>query len=81
MELSYSGLVSELVTTVTKLELVVLIIFRFTFDFKYWQSVLVMQILLGLLVKELHTLLIQQVLTTLLQFQKLEGEEQEGKPN
>ena len=71
----------ELITTVTKIELVVLIIFRFTFDFKFWQSVLAMQILLGLLVKELHTLLIQHVLTTLLYLKELRGRVQEGKCN
>ena len=40
-----------------------------------------MQILLGLLVKALHTLLIQKVLTTLLQLKELRGRVQEGKCN
>ena len=40
-----------------------------------------MQILLGLLVKELHTLLIQHVLTTLLYLKELRGRVQEGKCN
>ena len=38
-----------------------------------------MRILLGLLVKELHILLIQHTLTTLLQLKELRGRVQEGK--